>query len=160
MTDTAIWTLPEVTLRDRGEYFCVVVSENGNHTVKTFLDTRESPPLITGLTNTSTPLGHPAFLHCQTQSSSKVEIRWLRYGVTVLNGVNTMVYPNGTLRIHQTSRADAGAYECQARNTGGMTSQSTLLKPHFFLPFWPPADCSLLASVEHFAQTNSSNLLR
>ncbi|RCN28809.1 hypothetical protein ANCCAN_25440 [Ancylostoma caninum] len=40
MTDTAIWTLPEVTLRDRGEYFCVVVSENGNHTVKTFLDTR------------------------------------------------------------------------------------------------------------------------
>ncbi|EYB86260.1 hypothetical protein Y032_0282g1275 [Ancylostoma ceylanicum] len=128
MTDTAIWTLPEVTLRDRGEYFCVVVSENGNHTVKTFLDTRESPPLITGLTNTSTPLGHPAFLHCQTQSSSKVEIRWLRYGVTVLNGVNTMVYPNGTLRIHQTSRADAGAYECQARNTGGMTSQSTLLK--------------------------------
>ncbi|VDM77291.1 unnamed protein product [Strongylus vulgaris] len=141
MTDTAIWTLPEVTLRDRGEYFCVVISENGNHTVKTFLDTREifnlpqlvvivleSPPLITGLTNTSTPLGHPAFLHCQTQSSSKVEIRWLRYGVTVLNGVNTMVYPNGTLRIHQTSRADAGAYECQARNTGGMTSQSTLLK--------------------------------
>ncbi|ETN79234.1 immunoglobulin domain protein [Necator americanus] len=128
MTDTAIWTLPEVTLRDRGEYFCVVVSENGNHTVKTFLDTRESPPLITGLTNTSTPLGHPAFLHCQTQSSSKVEIRWLRYGVTVLNSVNTMVYPNGTLRIHQTSRADAGAYECQARNTGGMTSQSTILK--------------------------------
>lgn len=39
-TDTAIWTLPEVSLKDRGEYSCVVVSDNGNHTVKSFVETR------------------------------------------------------------------------------------------------------------------------
>ncbi|WKY14387.1 hypothetical protein Q1695_000159 [Nippostrongylus brasiliensis] len=128
MTDTAIWNIPEVTSLDRGEYQCIVVSANGNHSVKTFLDIRESPPLITARSNISVSLGHPAFLHCQTQSTSKVEIRWLRYGVTVLNGVNTMVYPNGTLRIHQSSRADGGVYECQARNRGGMTNQHVMLR--------------------------------
>ncbi|CAI4229355.1 unnamed protein product [Auanema sp. JU1783] len=128
MTDTAIWTLHEVSIRDRGEYSCVVISDNGNHSAKTFLETRESPPLIIGLRNVSVPLGHPAFLHCQTQSSNKVEIRWVRHGVSVLSGPNTVIYPNGTLRIHQTSRADSGGYECQARNTGGMISQSLVVK--------------------------------
>uniref|UniRef100_A0A1I7X4J4 Ig-like domain-containing protein n=1 Tax=Heterorhabditis bacteriophora TaxID=37862 RepID=A0A1I7X4J4_HETBA len=113
MTDTAVWTLPEISHRDRGEYSCAVI---------------KPPPYIIGLTNASAALGHPAFLHCQTQSITKVEIRWLRHGVTVLNGMNTIVYPNGTLRIHQTSRSDGGVYECQARNTGGLASQSTILK--------------------------------
>ncbi|VDL71886.1 unnamed protein product [Nippostrongylus brasiliensis] len=103
MTDTAIWNIPEVTSLDRGEYQCIVVSVNGNHSVKTFLDIRESPPLITARSNISVSLGHPAFLHCQTQSTSKVEIRWLRY-------------------------ADGGVYECQARNRGGMTNQHVMLR--------------------------------
>ncbi|KJH48755.1 immunoglobulin domain protein [Dictyocaulus viviparus] len=127
-TDTAVWTLPEVTPRDHGEYYCVVVSDNGNHTVKTFLDTRESPPVIITPSEATVQLGYPAFLHCQTLSSSKVDIKWMRHGVTVLSGFGTKVYSNGTLRIHQASREDGGDYECQAQSVGGITSHKIHLK--------------------------------
>lgn len=42
MTDTSVWTIPEITMKDRGEYACHVVSDNGNHTAKTFVETRGS----------------------------------------------------------------------------------------------------------------------
>ncbi|VDM60006.1 unnamed protein product [Angiostrongylus costaricensis] len=152
ITDTARWTLPEVTHRDRGEYYCIVVSSNGNHTVKTYLDVQESPPLLISPTEISTPIGNPTFLHCQSQSSSKVEIRWLRHGVSIPNNFNNLVYPNGTLRIHQTSQADAGAYECQARNLGGMTSQTIQLKV-LELP-----KASISPSILYFVPHTSFNL--
>ncbi|KAJ1352355.1 hypothetical protein KIN20_008678 [Parelaphostrongylus tenuis] len=95
-----------------------------NPTTTAFVDmVFESPPLVISPTEMSTTLGFPTFLHCQSQSSSKVEIRWLRHGVPIMNNFNNMVYLNGTLRIQQTSHADAGAYECQVQNAGGMTSQ-------------------------------------
>ncbi|PAV72711.1 hypothetical protein WR25_18698 isoform C [Diploscapter pachys] len=127
-TETSIWTLPGVSLKDGGDYECFIVSNNGNHSVKTYLEIRESPPFIIGMRNESVPNGHPAFLHCPTQSATQSEIRWLRHGVSVLNGPNTLLYPNGTLRIHIASPSDSGFYECQARNTGGMASQTVFLK--------------------------------
>lgn len=39
-SDTSVWTLPEVTLHDRGEYQCIVASPSGNHTATTFLEIR------------------------------------------------------------------------------------------------------------------------
>ncbi|KAK5971165.1 hypothetical protein GCK32_006713, partial [Trichostrongylus colubriformis] len=116
LSETSVWSIPEVTVMDRGEYHCVVMSDSGNHSANTFLDVKESPPLFIGRTVFSASLGRPAFLHCQTQSLSKVGIRWLRYNLTVLNGTNTMIHPNGTLQIFQASQADAGSYECRAQN--------------------------------------------
>ncbi|KAK6019041.1 immunoglobulin domain protein, partial [Ostertagia ostertagi] len=129
VTDTAVWHIPEVTNMDRGEYQCFVVSDNVSALIA------ESPPVFTGRTNFSTALGAPAFLHCQAQSSSDVEIRWSRFGVILVNDANTsalkpvfqMIHHNGTLQIFRTSQADAGPYECQAQNTGGVAIQSITL---------------------------------
>ncbi|CAI5454959.1 unnamed protein product [Caenorhabditis angaria] len=127
-TDSAVWTLPELSLKDGGEYKCEVISDNGNYTVATRVEPRESPPQIIGARNVSAPIGSAAFLHCPTQSAGPVEIRWIRHGATVFTGPNTeRNLNNGTLKIHSVSRSDSGVYECQARNAGGMTSQTIRL---------------------------------
>uniref|UniRef100_A0A1I7TZZ9 Hemicentin-1 n=1 Tax=Caenorhabditis tropicalis TaxID=1561998 RepID=A0A1I7TZZ9_9PELO len=127
-TDTSVWTIPELSLKDAGEYECRVISGNGNYSVKTRVETRESPPQIVGVRNVSVPLGEPAFLHCPTRSAGEVEIRWTRYGSTVFNGPNTeRNVANGTLKIHHVTRADTGVYECMARNAGGMSTQKMRL---------------------------------
>ncbi|NP_001360633.1 Ig-like domain-containing protein [Caenorhabditis elegans] len=127
-TDTSVWTIPELSLKDAGEYECRVISNNGNYSVKTRVETRESPPEIFGVRNVSVPLGEAAFLHCSTRSAGEVEIRWTRYGATVFNGPNTERNPtNGTLKIHHVTRADAGVYECMARNAGGMSTRKMRL---------------------------------
>ncbi|ULT80160.1 hypothetical protein L3Y34_010619 [Caenorhabditis briggsae] len=132
-TDTSVWTIPELSLKDAGEYECRVISNNGNYSVKTRVETRESPPQIYGVRNVSVPIGESAFLHCPTRSAGEVEIRWTRFGSTVFNGPNTEKNPiNGTLKIHHVTRADAGIYECMARNAGGMSTQKmqlTIMEP-------------------------------
>lgn len=131
-TDTSVWTIPELSLKDAGEYECRVISNNGNYSVKTRVETRESPPEIFGVRNVSVPLGEAAFLHCSTRSAGEVEIRWTRYGATVFNGPNTERNPtNGTLKIHHVTRADAGVYECMARNAGGMSTRKMRLDVSF-----------------------------
>ncbi|CAB3399927.1 unnamed protein product [Caenorhabditis bovis] len=122
-TDTAVWGFNELSLRDSGEYKCQVISNNGNHSITTRVEARESAPVIIGARNISVPLGSPAFLHCPAKSAGPVEIRWIRHGSTVFTGPNTeRNLANGTLKLHVVSRSDAGIYECQARNAGGMTS--------------------------------------
>ena len=39
-TETSIWTLPGVSLKDGGDYECFIVSNNGNHSAKTYLEIR------------------------------------------------------------------------------------------------------------------------
>ncbi|CAD6189244.1 unnamed protein product [Caenorhabditis auriculariae] len=150
-TDTATWVLTEIALSDSGDYICEVTSDNGNATAKMQLETREAPPQITGVRNETAALMGSAFLHCPTISSSKAEIRWLRHGVSVLNGPNTKIYENGTLRIFSTSRSDAGMYECQARSAGGMTSQSMILK------IMEPPVASISPKLLYFVPSTSIN---
>ncbi|KAF1746889.1 hypothetical protein GCK72_023347 [Caenorhabditis remanei] len=127
-TDTSVWTIPELSLKDAGEYQCRVTSDNGNYTVKTRVEVRESPPQIVGARNETVPLGNTAFLHCPTRSAGEVEIRWTRFGSTVFNGPNTEKLANGTLKIHHVTRSDSGIYECLARNAGGMSTQKIMLE--------------------------------
>ncbi|KAK6061600.1 immunoglobulin domain protein [Cooperia oncophora] len=88
----------------------------------------EPPPIFTSSANYSAAVGYPAFLHCQTQPSSEVEIKWFRFGSIMVSDVNKMIHSNGTLQILATSRADAGSYECQARNRAGMSNLRTMLE--------------------------------
>ncbi|CAJ0933626.1 unnamed protein product, partial [Mesorhabditis belari] len=126
-SDTSTWTINEVTQKERGDYSCEVSSAHGNHTARTYLETREPPPHIFNMRNASVTVGQPAYFHCQTQSASKAEIRWLRHGQQIGRTPNTMVFQNGTLVIWRASRADIGGYECQARNGGGLSTQNVFL---------------------------------
>ncbi|GMT05475.1 hypothetical protein PENTCL1PPCAC_27649, partial [Pristionchus entomophagus] len=127
-SDTSVWTLNSVSQEDRGEYECMVVSEHGNTTRKTFLETRETPPQIVMLRNESAVLGADAFLHCKTSSNTKVDYRWLHHGQPVMSNPRARLMPNGTLWLSGVTRADAGGYECQAKNTGGVTTQGMILR--------------------------------
>lgn len=50
----------------------------------------EPPPQIVTIANQSVTMGGPAFLHCQTQSMSRVDIRWLRFGHDISRSPNTV----------------------------------------------------------------------
>nr|CDJ97805.1 Immunoglobulin domain containing protein [Haemonchus contortus] len=128
VTDVAVWSIPRTALLDSGYYYCIVANDHGNYSAKTLLDVKGLPPLFAGRANFSAFNGRAAFLHCEIWSSSDVNVNWLRHGTTVLNNADTVVHPNGTLHIFQTSPNDAGLYVCQARNSGGITHQSIMLR--------------------------------
>ncbi|GMT31155.1 hypothetical protein PFISCL1PPCAC_22452 [Pristionchus fissidentatus] len=128
ISDTSHWTINSISPEDRGEYECHVVSEHGNTTVKTFLETRETPPQIVLLRNESAVLGTDAYLHCKTSSNSKVDYRWLHHGQPVAHNPRARLMPNGTLWLTGVTKADAGGYECQAKNSGGVTTQGMILR--------------------------------
>ncbi|CAJ0582924.1 unnamed protein product, partial [Mesorhabditis spiculigera] len=126
-SDTSVWRIREVTQKERGDYSCEVSSPHGNHTARTYLETREPPPHIASMSNVTTSMNQPAFFHCRTQSVTPAEIRWYRYGQPIGRNTNTMVYPNGTLVIWRPAKTDVGTYECRARNGGGTSIEKTFL---------------------------------
>ncbi|CAD5233395.1 unnamed protein product [Bursaphelenchus xylophilus] len=127
-TDTSVWTIDVVSPHNRGYYMCEVVSENGNFTARTYLDTKEPPPHIIQPRNESVTVGQAAFLHCQTQSIEQASIVWLRKGFVVGNSGKVYQSPNGTLRILDASHVDSGQYLCRATTSGGSAEARVFLQ--------------------------------
>ncbi|KAK0404397.1 hypothetical protein QR680_017438 [Steinernema hermaphroditum] len=126
-SEVAIWPLHQVTQANRGHYECFVAGEHGNHSAKTFLDTREPPPYISALRDEAVVREAPAFVHCQTQSSGHVFYEWRKNGRLVANSSRLAVYPNGTLHIFAAQHTDEGEYECHVRTPGGVASGTARL---------------------------------
>ncbi|TKR80926.1 hypothetical protein L596_014897 [Steinernema carpocapsae] len=126
-SEVAFWPLHQVTQADRDDYVCFVTGEHGNHSARTFLDTREPPPYISALRDESVIRDHPAFIHCQTQSSDRVIYEWRKNGHIVGNSSRASVYGNGTLHIFSAAHTDEGQYECHVRTRGGVASGAARL---------------------------------
>uniref|UniRef100_A0A915MGL1 Ig-like domain-containing protein n=1 Tax=Meloidogyne javanica TaxID=6303 RepID=A0A915MGL1_MELJA len=127
-TDTSTWTIDSVTPAHRGYYTCLVVSSLGNHSVSTFLESKELPPDIVSMRNVSVMLHETAFLHCITQSIERPRINWMHnHSLNVGNSAKTYTYDNGTLRIHDATFDDVGIYSCFARTSGGQSEESAWL---------------------------------
>uniref|UniRef100_A0A915MU68 Ig-like domain-containing protein n=1 Tax=Meloidogyne javanica TaxID=6303 RepID=A0A915MU68_MELJA len=127
-TDTSTWTIDSVTPAHRGYYTCLVVSSLGNHSVSTFLESKELPPDIVSMRNVSVMLHETAFLHCITQSIERPRINWMHnHSLNVGNSAKTYTYDNGTLRIHDATFDDVGIYSCFARTSGGQSEETAWL---------------------------------
>lgn len=165
-TDTSIWTIKTVTSKDRGYYSCEVISDAGNHTAITYLDTKEPPPHIIDARNQSAIVRETAFLHCKTQSNENPRILWERNGVVVGNSAKVVScilyyhkieylqyqYSNGTLRILDASRRDSGMYTCRATTSGGSD------EARIFLSVYEMPTISVTPSILYVARSRSFTL--
>lgn len=73
--------------------------------------------------------GRLAFMHCRVQGIPRPSVEWLVDGEPAESvDVRYSVLNEGTLRISDLRRSDAGTYQCIATNEGGEQHKSTTLQ--------------------------------
>ncbi|XP_014396031.1 PREDICTED: LOW QUALITY PROTEIN: peroxidasin homolog, partial [Myotis brandtii] len=72
-------------------------------------------------------VGSNVQLPCSSQGEPEPTITWNKDGVQVTESGKFHISPEGFLTIHDVGTADAGRYECVARNTIGQASVSMVL---------------------------------
>uniref|UniRef100_A0AC35UC53 Ig-like domain-containing protein n=1 Tax=Rhabditophanes sp. KR3021 TaxID=114890 RepID=A0AC35UC53_9BILA len=123
-SDTITWEIPDIIPKHRGYYECLVTSsDNRAHSAQTFLETKEPAPKIINIQNATVILKSHGYIPCTTASNNeKPLVQWFRGGRLLTHSHKHYTYPNGTLRILDANKMDAGDYLCRVSSTGGETT--------------------------------------
>nr|XP_030700354.1 peroxidasin homolog isoform X3 [Globicephala melas] len=121
-----------VALHDQGQYECQAVNIIGSQSVTAHLtvQARVTPVFTSIPSDTTVEVGSSVQLPCSSQGEPEPAITWNKDGVQVTESGKFHISPEGFLTIHDVGPADAGRYECSARNTIGQAAVSTVLSVH------------------------------
>uniref|UniRef100_A0AAQ4RGN9 Contactin 3a, tandem duplicate 2 n=1 Tax=Gasterosteus aculeatus aculeatus TaxID=481459 RepID=A0AAQ4RGN9_GASAC len=116
--EDGVLSVSALTLSDAGMYQCVAENKHGVIYFAAELMVLASPPDFTG--NVLRALlkakaGTTVTLECKPQAYPTASILWKKGNLITLS-------PDGTLRLANVSKSDAGSYTCFARNRFGMSS--------------------------------------
>uniref|UniRef100_A0AAX7UEA8 Contactin 3a, tandem duplicate 2 n=1 Tax=Astatotilapia calliptera TaxID=8154 RepID=A0AAX7UEA8_ASTCA len=116
--EDGVLSVSALTLSDAGMYQCVAENKHGVIYLAAELMVLASPPDFTGnllraLLKAKT--GTTVTLECKPQAYPIASILWKKGNLITLS-------PDGTLRLANVSKSDAGSYTCFARNRFGMSS--------------------------------------
>lgn len=121
--------ISSVALHDQGQYECQAVNIIGSQRVTAHLtvQARVTPVFASVPSDVTAEVGSSVQLPCSSQGEPEPAITWNKDGVQVTESGKFHISPEGFLTIHDVGTADAGRYECVARNTMGQASVSMLL---------------------------------
>ncbi|KAM9829034.1 contactin-3-like [Syngnathus typhle] len=114
-----------LTLSDAGMYQCVAENEHSIIYFAAELMVLASPPDFTGTVLRAllkAKAGSTVTLECKPQAYPLASILWKKGNLPILTNNRITLSPDGTLRLANVSKADAGSYTCFARNRFGMSS--------------------------------------
>uniref|UniRef100_A0A3B4YUB3 Contactin-3-like n=1 Tax=Seriola lalandi dorsalis TaxID=1841481 RepID=A0A3B4YUB3_SERLL len=123
--EDGVLSVSALTLSDAGMYQCVAENKHGVIYFAAELMVLASPPDFTG--NVLRALlkakaGTTVTLECKPQAYPIASILWKKGNLPVHTNDRITLSPDGTLRLANVSKSDAGSYTCFARNRFGMSS--------------------------------------
>ncbi|KAE8293320.1 Contactin-3 Brain-derived immunoglobulin superfamily protein 1 [Larimichthys crocea] len=123
--EDGVLSVSVLTLSDAGMYQCVAENKHGVIYFAAELMVLASPPDFTG--NVLRALlkakaGTTVTLECKPQAYPIASILWKKGNLPIHTNDRITLSPDGTLRLANVSKSDAGSYTCFARNRFGMSS--------------------------------------
>ncbi|XP_044118085.1 peroxidasin homolog isoform X2 [Neovison vison] len=118
-----------VAPHDQGQYECQAVNIIGSQraVAQLTVQPRVTPVFASVPSDMTVEVGTSVQLPCSSQGEPEPAITWNKDGVQVTESGKFHISPEGFLTIHDVGTADAGRYECVARNTIGQASVSMVL---------------------------------
>uniref|UniRef100_A0A8C2KYC5 Contactin 4 n=1 Tax=Cyprinus carpio TaxID=7962 RepID=A0A8C2KYC5_CYPCA len=124
-------TISNINLMDSGMYQCLAENDNGIIYASAELKVVASPPDFSKKPVKKTTLiqkGGEAIIECQPHASPRASYSWRRGNeLCVRERAGRTISEDGTLRITNVTKSDAGRYTCVARNPFGTSSSSGTL---------------------------------
>uniref|UniRef100_A0A672H7E2 Contactin 4 n=1 Tax=Salarias fasciatus TaxID=181472 RepID=A0A672H7E2_SALFA len=110
-------TISRISLLDSGMYQCVAENEQGSIYASAELKVK----------STVIQRGGEVVLECRPHASPRATVSWWRGAELLKDSVRRTIMSDGTLRITNISKSDAGRYTCVARNQFGTSSSAGTL---------------------------------
>uniref|UniRef100_A0A669CWR6 Contactin-3 n=1 Tax=Oreochromis niloticus TaxID=8128 RepID=A0A669CWR6_ORENI len=125
--EDGVLSVSALTLSDAGMYQCVAENKHGVIYFAAELMVLASPPDFTGnllRALLKAKAGTTVTLECKPQAYPIASILWKKGNLVnvILKKSMITLSPDGTLRLANVSKSDAGSYTCFARNRFGMSS--------------------------------------
>ncbi|XP_051561849.1 contactin-4-like [Myxocyprinus asiaticus] len=123
-------TISNISLIDSGMYQCLAENENGVIYASSELKVVASPPDFSKNPLRKTTLiqrGGEAIIECRPHASPRASYFWKKGNEFVKDSKRWTILEDGTLRITNVTKSDAGRYTCVARNPFGTSSSSGTL---------------------------------
>ncbi|XP_055275068.1 hemicentin-1 isoform X3 [Moschus berezovskii] len=112
--------ITETRVSDSGMYLCVATNIAGNVTQSVKLHVHVPPKIQRGPKVMKVQVGQRVDIPCGAQGTPLPVITWFKGGSAVLvDGLQHISHPDGTLSIRQAVLSDAGIYTCAATNIAG-----------------------------------------
>ncbi|XP_025060802.1 hemicentin-2 [Alligator sinensis] len=112
---------------DAGHYTCVAENEVGAVEKVVTLALQSLPVFSAEPQDAVASVGERVLLHCQAAGEPTPMVEWTRDGEPLLENHRVQVLPNSTLLLSAVEEADAGQYECVARNLLGTSIAQAVL---------------------------------
>ncbi|XP_042614699.1 contactin-4-like isoform X2 [Cyprinus carpio] len=123
-------TIYNMNLMDSGMYQCLAENDNGVIYASAELKVVASPPDFSKNPVKKTTLirrGGEAIIECRPHASPRASYSWRRGNEFLKDSKRRTISEDGTLRIANVSKSDAGRYTCVAKNPFGTSSSSGTL---------------------------------
>uniref|UniRef100_H2S2E8 Peroxidasin n=1 Tax=Takifugu rubripes TaxID=31033 RepID=H2S2E8_TAKRU len=141
--------ITSVEAHDEGEYECQAISPVGNVRIAVQLSIQQRVRPV--FTNTPRDLevesGKDIHIPCKAKGQPEPVITWNKDGVQVTESGKFHISPDGYLEVKDVGKADAGRYECVARNPIGYQLASMVLTVTV-LPISREGDTFVSTSIE------------
>uniref|UniRef100_A0A672NTY7 Contactin-4-like n=1 Tax=Sinocyclocheilus grahami TaxID=75366 RepID=A0A672NTY7_SINGR len=123
-------TISNINLMDSGMYQCLAENDNGVIYASAELKVVASPPDFSKNPVKKTTLiqrGGEAIIECRPHASPRASYSWRRGNEFLKDSKRRTLSQDGTLRIANVTKSDAGRYTCVAKNPFGTSSSSGTL---------------------------------
>ncbi|XP_053365553.1 peroxidasin [Clarias gariepinus] len=126
---TGTLRISRVAPHDQGQYECQAVNPVGSvrAAVQLNIQQRVTPVFTNAPRDMTVESGNDAQIPCSAHGEPSPVITWNKDGVQVTESGKFHINPDGYLEVNDVGLADAGRYECVARNSIGYLSVSMVL---------------------------------
>ncbi|KAK3540674.1 hypothetical protein QTP70_034595, partial [Hemibagrus guttatus] len=110
-----------------GIYTCSAQNPAGVARKHIVLSVQEAPEIKNMVKEVKVLLNQDVVLICNVHGFPTPSVTWLKEDVPIATGERLVVLSDGSLRLSQVTRSDAGTYSCLAQNAAGSTEGKTEL---------------------------------